>query len=248
MQTVDLAIIIPTLNEEKYIGKLLDSIAFQTVQPKEVVIVDAYSVDQTIKVVKKYQKKLSQLQYFQIPKYTISRQRNYGAKNTTAKHLLFLDADMLLLDPFTLEKYIREVEIRQLDIAAATNLPDSDFWQDRGLFMAMDLTLKTIKPIWPVAQGMNLYIKRKFWQKNNGFNEELKVGEDHEFVTRVVKNEAQFGYLKTTHVYTSIRRIKEMGRMRFAMKMTLSFVLEHSFLGYKNNPISLQYELGKHTA
>ena len=45
---VDLAIIIPTLNEEHFIGRLLDSLIKQTVRPKELVVVDAFSKDKTI--------------------------------------------------------------------------------------------------------------------------------------------------------------------------------------------------------
>ncbi len=55
---IDLAIIIPTLNEEHFIGRLLDSIISQSVMPKELVIVDAYSKDKTIAEIKKRQKKL----------------------------------------------------------------------------------------------------------------------------------------------------------------------------------------------
>ena len=51
---IDLAIIIPTLNEEHFIGYLLDSIIRQNIQPKEIVIVDAYSKDTTLDIAKKY--------------------------------------------------------------------------------------------------------------------------------------------------------------------------------------------------
>src|SRR6476659_2031064 len=102
MNYLDLAIVIPTLNEEHYIGILLDSIASQTVLPKEIVVVDAESKDKTIEEIKRRQspstdaqdiKHLPQLKYFQIPKYTISRQRNLGVKKTSSEFILFLDAD-----------------------------------------------------------------------------------------------------------------------------------------------------------
>jgi glycosyltransferase involved in cell wall biosynthesis len=243
----DLAIIIPTLNEENYIGRLLSSIMSQTILPAEIVIIDAQSEDGTIGVIKKFQRKLPQLKYYQIPKYTISRQRNLGVKKTTSNNILFLDADMLLLESNTLEKYLAEIKLKKPAIAAATNLPDSDLWKDKGFFMAMDLTFKTIKPICPVAQGMNMYVKRSVFEKNKGFDEQVAVGEDHEFVQRIVRNGGKFCYLKHPKMYTSVRRVKEVGRMKFAMMMTLSFVLDRS-LGYKKNPIAKVYQLGKHTS
>ncbi len=247
MHIVDLAIITPTLNEEKYIGKLLDSIAHQTVQPKEIVIVDANSLDKTIPEIKKRLKILPGLSVYQIPKHTIARQRNFGAKKTTAKHLLFLDADMIMLDPQTLEKYFEEIEERQPDLAAATNLPDSDYWKDKSFFKAMDLTFRTIKPIWPTAQGMNMYVRRAIFNKCNGFDESIRVGEDHEFVARVTKNGGSFLYLKTPKLYTSIRRIKKIGHFKFATFMTLQFILDHT-VGYKRNPMIKHYDLGNHSS
>src|SRR3989304_7470559 len=93
---IDLAIIIPTLNEEHFIGRLLDSIIKQSVAPKEIVVVDAYSKDKTVEEIKERQKKFPDLHYFKVSKSTISRQRNLGVKHTTCPHLLFLDADMEL--------------------------------------------------------------------------------------------------------------------------------------------------------
>ena len=113
MKQLDLAIVIPTLNEEHYIGRLLDSIAKQTVKPKEIVVVDAFSKDLTGEEVQKRMKKLKNLKLFRLPKHTISKQRNFGANNTSAKHILFLDADGQLKDPDTLKKYMDEVERRR---------------------------------------------------------------------------------------------------------------------------------------
>lgn len=42
-----LSIIIPTLNEEKYIGKLLDCLANQTYKGFEVIVVDGKSGDKS---------------------------------------------------------------------------------------------------------------------------------------------------------------------------------------------------------
>lgn len=246
MKYLDLAIIIPTLNEEKYIGKLLDSISIQTSQPKEVVVVDAQSPDNTILEVQKRQKKLPQLKYYQIPKYTISRQRNYGIKNTAAKHLLFLDADMQLREPHTLEKYIAEVEEKKPNIASALNLPDTNYWKDNLFFRGMDLTFKALKPIWPMAQGMNMYLSRDAYDKFGGFDEEIKIGEDHELVQRITKNKGTFLYLKKPILMTSVRRLREVGTGKFILLMLISLGLVIMF-GYKKNPITKKYELGNHS-
>src|SRR3989344_1151625 len=213
MKQLDLAIVIPTLNEEHYIGRLLDSIAKQTVKPKEIVVVDAFS-----------------------------KQRNFGANNTSAKHILFLDADGQLKDPDTLKKYMDEVERRKPDIAAALNHPLSDYWKDRVFFKGMNLIFRAIKPFWPMATGMNLYIRRDVFEKVKGFDEMVRVGEDIELVQRVVKKGGRFLFLKYPKIYTSVRRLEEEGRRKFAKKMFKAFfkVIRH---GHQKNDV--EYEFGK---
>lgn len=242
-----LAIIIPTLNEEGFIGKLLDSIYKQTIKPKEIVVVDAYSKDLTKAEVIKRQAKLPQLKFYQIPKSTVSKQRNLGALQTTANEILFLDADMILKDKNCLEEYFKEVKERDLDAAAATNLPTSNYWKDQVFFTSMNLLYLAIRPLWPMANGMNIYVKRKFFKKIGGFDDSIKIGEDHDFIQRIVRVGAKFKYLKNVSLYTSPRRYQKMGRRKFAIKMIRSFmhVVRH---GYKDNPVEIDYEFGKHNS
>lgn len=240
-KTVDLAIIVPTLNEEYFIGKLLDSIAKQTVQPREVVVVDAYSKDQTIQEVEKRQQQISSLRYLQIPQSTISCQRNFGVKHTTATHLLFLDADMQLLGDDTLERYFKEVLRRKPDVAAAENWPDSKYWKNLVYFRAENLSIKLIKHVWPLATARNLYVERTVFNQVKGFNESIPVGEDHELVQKIVKMGGKLIFLKTVKLYTSTRRVEQEGRRRYALRM-IWFGLNILLRGYKKSKV--KYEFG----
>lgn len=244
-KTIDLAIIIPTLNEEHYIGKLLDSITKQTIQPKEIIVVDAESPDATIAEIKKRMKDIPQLKYYQIPKDTISKQRNLGINKTKAEHILFLDADMQLLEKDTLDQYFAEIIEKKPDLASALNMPDTHYWKDKLFFRGMDVAFKALKPFWPMAQGMNMYMSRKSFNQFGGFDEGIKIGEDHELVQRVIKRKGKFIYLKKPKLFTSVRRIKKVGMTRFILLMTLSLCLV-IFVGYKKNPLSKKYEMGNH--
>lgn len=244
-QVLDLAIVIPTLNEEKYIGGLLESIARQSVQPSEVVIVDAFSKDKTEEEVKKWAKKIPQLKFYQIPKDTISKQRNYGVKKTKASRILFLDADTALIDDDTLEKYIAEVEKKKADLAVACNYPLSKHWKDRAYFEAANLTTKVGKHVWPMAVGINLFVKRGVFEKFGGFDEKIKVGEDVEMVQRFAKKGFLYEVLEEPKIHTSVRRLRKEGRIRFVLMMINSFFAAHIF-GYIKNPVAKEYEFGKH--
>lgn len=242
---IDLAIVIPTLNEEKYIGGLLESIARQTIHPQEVVVVDAFSKDKTEAEVKKWFKKIPQLKFYQIPKDTISKQRNYGVKKTKSSQVLFLDADTALIDDDTLEKYLDEVEKKRAEIAVAGNYPLSKHWKDKAYFDAANLTTKMSKHIWPMAVGINLYVKRNIFEKLKGFDEKIKVGEDIELVQRFAKKGFLYEVLVEPKIHTSVRRLRKEGRIRFVLMMINSFINANIY-GYTKNPTVKDYEFGKH--
>lgn len=242
-KVIELSIVIPTLNEEHYIGTLLSSIFNQTVCPEQIFIIDAFSKDQTRQVVKNYQKKLPQLQFYQIPKYSISRQRNFGVTKSKSTHILFLDADMELRNSDTLEKYFSKVKRDSPDIAAAINHPDTQYWKDKIYFKSMEFTWWVLKPFWPIVTTMNLYIKKEPFLKIGGFDEEIKVGEDIELVQRMVRKGYRFAIFRQPKMYTSARRIASEGRVRFITKMLRSWaqVSKHGF-----RDLHIEYEFGNH--
>lgn len=236
-----MAIIIPTLNEEHFVGYLLDSIRSQSVEPQEIVVVDAYSQDKTSEQVKMRQKLLPQLKFFQIPKSTVSRQRNFGVEQIIAKHLLFLDADTELRGHNILKRYFEQIKKRGPDLAIVTTGPTTDYWKDKVFFTAMDLLFKTLKPIWPMATGVNMYVKRKAFERVGGFDESIAVGEDFELVYRLVKAGGKFSIISDPKIHTSPRRIEKEGRINFILKNVRAF-LHIIRKGYRNNP--MEYEFG----
>ena len=84
------SVIVTTKNEEHNIGACLESVVRQTIPPLEMIVVDNFSEDQTIKIAKQFGAKVYQLG----PER--SAQRNYGVEQAQGKYILYLDADMRL--------------------------------------------------------------------------------------------------------------------------------------------------------
>lgn len=82
-----LSIIIPTKNSSAHLEELLRSIAKQTVKAHEVMVVDNYSVDNTISIASSFGIKVFQ----KGPER--SAQKNFGALKANGDYLLFLDSD-----------------------------------------------------------------------------------------------------------------------------------------------------------
>ena len=89
-----ISIVIPIFNEEKYIKKCLDSIVQSDYNKEqmEVLLVDGGSEDQTLEIVKTYQKKYPFFKVLHNPKKIVPVAMNLGIKNATGEYIIRLDA------------------------------------------------------------------------------------------------------------------------------------------------------------
>ena len=104
-----LSIIIPTLNEERYLPTLLTDLSRQTYRDFEVIIVDGHSTDRTVAKANLFAHRLPLFKIVASPVRDVCRQRNLGAGEAQAETLLFLDADNRIAPHFLLGlKYRQE--------------------------------------------------------------------------------------------------------------------------------------------
>lgn len=90
MKNPKVSIIVTTKNEEKNLGRLLDSVKNQKYKNIETVVVDNNSTDKTKEIAKKYTKKV----FNKGPERSV--QRNFGVEKSSGKYVVILDADMEL--------------------------------------------------------------------------------------------------------------------------------------------------------
>ena len=84
------SVIIPTRNSVKTLKKCLQSIHNQSFRQLEVIVVDAFSNDETTKIVNESNAKLIRAKGYQ------SKARNIGVQNSAGAFVLFLDSDQVL--------------------------------------------------------------------------------------------------------------------------------------------------------
>ncbi len=87
-----LSIIIPVFNEKDYLEECLDSIASQTVRPKEVIVVDNNSTDQSADIAKKY----GFVTILEEPQQGIVYARDKGFNTAKSDLIGRIDADTVL--------------------------------------------------------------------------------------------------------------------------------------------------------
>jgi glycosyltransferase involved in cell wall biosynthesis len=82
-------------NESRYIGKCLESLLEQTEKNLEIILVDDCSKDNTVKIVKSYQKKHKNITLLQQNHGGPGKARNLGASKAKGSILIFVDSDMV---------------------------------------------------------------------------------------------------------------------------------------------------------
>src|SRR5919108_5716122 len=91
------SLIVPTLNAEHLIEACLRSIATQTYNNIEVIVVDGFSLDNTVTIAQRYARV-----YKYGPDQTKGRvfgapaQRNFGVQHSRGEYVYYVDADMEL--------------------------------------------------------------------------------------------------------------------------------------------------------
>ena|SRR5258708_4595996 len=101
--------------------------------------------------------------------------------------------------------------------------------------------MKAMKPVWPWAPGMNIYVLRSSFNKVGGFDEDVKVAEDIDLVQRMVKDGFKFVFLDQVKIYTSVRRFIKEGRAGYVWKTVKGFVAIQR-QGFKDAEI--EYDFG----
>jgi glycosyltransferase involved in cell wall biosynthesis len=216
-----LSIIIITLNEENYLPHLLNWIKEQNFKDYEVIISDAGSKDRTIEIAKDFGCKV-------VSGGLPAKGRNQGAKLAQGDLLLFLDAD-IILPKNSLEKLLKEFEDRNLKVAGSFLQSQSENKIVRFVYhLVYNWPILFFEQVLPHASSFIL-IKKDLHQKIKGFDEEIKLSEDHCYVREASKL-GKFGILRSIIVFVSSRRFEQEGWIKTTFKFLLC-ELHMTFIG-----------------
>ncbi|HOZ53174.1 MAG TPA: glycosyltransferase [bacterium] len=205
-----ISIIIPTLNEEKYLPLLLDSIKKQSYQDYEIIVSDGCSDDKTLEVAKAYGcKTILAKKDERHP----SIQRNNGAKIAQGDILLFLDADTALPNNKFLEIAINDFKKRGMGVAGFFMDFQSKKFFYRFYYSVYNSLAFLAQYIKPLAVGAGIIIKKDLHNYIGGFDEKVFIGEDQIYCEQAAKKE-KFRLIKNTKIFFSIRRFEKVGRWK----------------------------------
>jgi glycosyltransferase involved in cell wall biosynthesis len=240
----ELSIIIPTLNEENYLPRLLQSIIKQDYQGKiEIIIVDGGSKDNTLKVANEFKEKIKDLIIVSTPKST-SHQRNAGAKIAKYKYLMFLDADTFLPKHF-LSKITGKINPEEDFVGIPLLLPlDGNLIDFLYVFVAY-VIIVIVSFFTPIVTGMCLLTTKRNHAKIDGFNEKAVYAEDADYGFRSIKARTKYRLYLDCYLFSSVRRRREIGRLRLSL-LWVRWYFDLVIHGAITDKAKYKYAFGNH--
>lgn len=213
MKDFPISVVIPCLNEEKYLPKLLEDLSKQSFQNFEVIVVDGNSDDQTIAKAQEFMSRLN-LTILNSNQRNVAFQRNMGAKKAKGYWFIFMDADNALNSDF-LE--ILELKLRKTSAEGFTCFmtPDSNDIQDKAVAQVTNFAiLASCLVDSPFCYGALLGATKDTFKQIGGFDSTLSVSEDWDFAKRVVDAHLVFKCFQEPQFICSFRRIRTHGRLK----------------------------------
>lgn len=230
-----LSLIIPTLNEAALLPGLLDALQSQTRPPDEIIVADAGSTDDTASLAKAHGAQI-------VPGGKPGPGRNAGARQAKGDIFLFLDADVLPPSNF-IELTLDEFERNHYVVATCLVDALSDDIGDAIIMDATNLYIQTILPISPRAPGFCIFARRSVHEAIGGFDEALKMSEDHDYVRRAAQY-GKFGLLTSARIPVSMRRLEKEGLAGLALKYLWCEMC--ALAGKPIHSMPFDYEFGVH--
>lgn len=206
-----LSIIIPTLNEEKNIERLLKIIKKNTFDDYEIIIADAGSKDNTVKVAKENNCIITA---GGLP----ARGRNCGAKIAKGDILLFMDADLDFSPEQFLKLAVEQFNKNELDVASFPIYPQKNniYMNPFTLNIFYNYPQLMFQKMFPMG-AMAIMVKKDSFNSVHGFDETISLAEDHYFVKQTDKD-GRFGVISSVKLYMPLRRFEKDGYFRTAFK------------------------------
>ncbi len=207
------SIIIPTLNEEKYVPHLLSDLKRQTNANFEVLVVDGKSNDKTKQKVLSYDKHLA-LTFIESPKRNVCSQRNLGARNAKAPWLLFIDADNRLPN-FYIQGLRYQIDKNNPYYFTSFMNADSKHSLDKTIAQVINtylLSQKNTKN--PSVLEAMIGVKKSLFSSIGGFEETIEFAEGQDLTKKILNKKYPLHIFKEPKYTCSYRRLRKEGILK----------------------------------
>jgi glycosyltransferase involved in cell wall biosynthesis len=212
-----ISVIIPTLNEVKYLSTLLSQFTDEIIKKFniELIISDGGSTDGTVDLARKY---TNRVLLHELPRrQTIAEGRNKGAREAKGDILFFINADTFIKDiNYFFESILMELSnSRTIALTCKVQVfPNEEIWSDK-LFHTFHNYYFAAMNICGIGMGRGEchILRKKDFFDIGLYNERIIAGEDFELFTRLAKK-GKIRFMHNLRIFESPRRYRRYGYLK----------------------------------
>jgi len=218
-----LTIVIPCKNEKDIIFKTLDLLNHQTnIYGVKVVVCDSSNDGITKPSLldrMEYDAITDNFNLYLMEGGLPATARNNGFKLVSTPYVLFMDADIFLLDGELLNNTVSKIQNENLDLVSVRFRTDNGDYN--YVYKIFDILQKLSMLISPFCLGGFMLTKTAKFKEIGGFDEEVKVAEDYVYSKQIKRNMFK---IHNAFVYTPPRRFHNKG-LWYMTKLMIGSVL-----------------------
>ena len=190
----DVSVVIPTFNRCNLLKRAINSVIKQTIEPREIIVIDNGSIDQTYQMVSSL---FPDIKYFTEKKRGVSAARNKGIIESKSKWIAFLDSDDIW-EPKKLEK---QLEFSLLNQNKYRLIHTDEIWYRNNKFLNQlnkhkksggDIFKNSLKLC--CISPSSAFVNKQVFHDYGLFDENLEVCEDYDMWIRITSKE-EVGFL-----------------------------------------------------
>ncbi|MBT0158529.1 glycosyltransferase family 2 protein [Candidatus Bathyarchaeota archaeon A05DMB-2] len=184
------SVVVPTRNSARTLSRCLQSIKNQTLKPFEIIVVDAFSSDETVQIAKNLGARILQR------RCSPAEARNLGISASTGEYTLFLDSDQVLTPLVVEECVVKCVK----DKVGMVRIPEvfvgEDFWSIcSAVWKNKYEEVEYLYGAWKdLMHGEPRFFVRKLLEEVGMFDTSLLWGEDYDLYERLKRLNVKEGY------------------------------------------------------
>lgn len=202
MNNVEVSIIIPVYNVEKYLEKCLNSVINQTFKNIEIIIVNDGSTDKSLDIIKKFMHQDKRIVLINKKNEGPSAARNSGLKIARGKWIQYIDSDDWIEINY-IEKVYEFADKNSLDIVSTKYYINYESGKEeiKKMYHKKEINssseyLKEFFENFESPSLWNRFIKKEIYTKNNLFsNEKISLGEDLYITPKLFYFSKKIGFL-----------------------------------------------------
>jgi glycosyltransferase involved in cell wall biosynthesis len=228
--SVDISVIIPAYNSERFIRKAILTCLNQRAVLFEVIVIDDNSSDRTVECVNSLKSANGNLRVICLSdNQGQSNARNVGIDNSVGKFVVFLDSDDYFYDDYVLYKWLEYAKKTDSDICKSRNYSSNDgVLKGQEGFFEDEVERRTVNN-WPYILNATscwqfMYNKKFLDNHKLRFSSKLKQREDRPFFFNCILNAKS---ISSTNLYSVVYSIRNDSTMRTINREQLGYFTTH---------------------